>query len=146
MRSFDTFPEIASGTIFDLVNGWEQIFRVEPTWMREAAKMLALSSPGRDWSALSKRLGYSDRDATKLIDETNPSLGLLRDWYESNGRTRYCIDVLLSCLRMISRDDVRCVIESDLEPEGCAPPIFISYQWDSQETVLELRRRLELVG
>lgn len=54
----------------------------------------------------------------------------------SNGSTRYSVDVLLSCLRMISRNDVAVLIEYDLEPEGSAPPIFISYQRDSQEQVL----------
>lgn len=113
--------------------------------MREASKLLSMPNPGHDWFALSRRLGYSDRDSNKFIDDINPSLALLRDWYDSNGRTKYCIDVLLSCLRMISRDDIRLVIENDLEPEGSAPPIFISYQWDSQDVVLDLRRKLELV-
>lgn len=130
----------------EMSNGWEFIFQVEPLWMREAAKLLTPNHPNRDWLALAKRLGYSDRDISKFIDNVSPSLTLLRDWYETNGRTRYCIDVLLSCLRMISRDDVVNLIEYDLEPEGTAPPIFISYQWDSQEQVLDLRRKLELSG
>lgn len=114
--------------------------------MREAAKLLTPNHPNRDWLALAKRLGYSDRDISRFIDNVSPCLALLRDWYETNGRTRYCIDVLLSCLRMISREDVVNLIEYDLEPEGTAPPIFISYQWDSQEQVLDLRRKLELSG
>ena len=142
----DTFADsFTPGPMIDIGTGWEQVFRVEPQWMREAAKLLLMPNPGHDWLMLSKRLGYGDRDANRLVEETNPSLALLHDWYDSNGRTKYCIDVLLSCLRMIARDDVRSVIESNLEPEGSAPPIFISYQWDSQEAVLELRRKLELV-
>ncbi|GFS85733.1 death domain-containing protein [Trichonephila clavipes] len=31
-------------------------------------------------------------------------------------------------------------------PELPSPPVFISYQWESQETVLHLRRRIELAG
>lgn len=114
--------------------------------MREAAKLLAPSNTGRDWFALAKKLGYHDRDIGKLMEELSPALALLRDWYESNGRTRYCIDVLLSCLKMVTRDDIINLIEFDLEPEGSAPPVFISYQWDAQESVLDLRRRLELAG
>ncbi|RWS25595.1 Neuralized-like protein, partial [Leptotrombidium deliense] len=134
-----------TSNLYDVIAGWETVFNIEPTWMKDASKMLT-TNPGRDWIALAKRLGYSDRDVSKLVDEVTPALALLRDWYESNGRTRYCIDVLLSCLRMISREDVINTIESDVEPEGTAPPIFISYQWDSQQVVLDLRRRLELSG
>ncbi|RWS02006.1 Neuralized-like protein, partial [Dinothrombium tinctorium] len=137
--------EPSSSNMYDMVAGWETIFNMEPTWMKEASKML-FANPGRDWVALAKRLGYSDRDVSRLVDEVTPALALLRDWYESNGRTRYCIDVLLSCLRMISREDIVNMIEADVEPDGSAPPIFISYQWDSQELVLDLRRRLELSG
>ncbi len=117
-------------------SGWDHIFQIEPLWMREAAKLLAPNHPNRDWMALAKRLGYNERDITKFVDDTAPCLALLRDWYETNGRTRYCIDVLISCLRMISRDDIASLIEYDLEPEGSAPPVFISYQRDSQEQVL----------
>jgi len=52
------------------------------------------------------------------------------------GRTRYCIDVLVSCLRMLSRDDIASLIEYELEPESTSPPIFLSYQRDSQKQVL----------
>ncbi|XP_054162277.1 uncharacterized protein LOC128960231 [Oppia nitens] len=127
-------------------NGWDHIFQVEPVWMREAAKLLAPNHPNKDWLALAKRLGYNERDISKFTDDIAPCLALLRDWYETNGRTRYCIDVLLSCLRMISREDVAALIEYDLEPEGSAPPVFISYQRDSQEQVSELRQKLELAG
>lgn len=92
-------------------SGWDHIFQVEPLWMREAAKLLAPNHPNKDWMALAKRLGYTERDVTKFIDDVSPCLALLRDWYETNGRTRYCVDVLLSCLRMISREDVAALIE-----------------------------------
>ncbi|XP_053201018.1 uncharacterized protein LOC128386079 [Panonychus citri] len=128
------------------INTYEDIFRLEPLWMRDAAKMLINSSPGRDWLALARRLGYTDKDVARLIDDVSPSLALIHDWFESNGRTRYCIDVLMSCLQMISREDVRQIIEVDLQPIGTAPPVFLSYQWDSQKLVLDLRRRLEMAG
>lgn len=147
---------------------WDNLFQEEPLWMREAAKMLNNTGGGRlsnDWVALAKRLSYSERDVSKFADEVSPSLGILKDWYESNGRTRYCIDVLISCLRMLSRDDIASLIEYELEPETISPPIFISYHRDSQKQVLgmswwlhvlgrvyfivclvEIRRKLELSG
>ncbi len=125
---------------------WDNIFQVEPLWMREAAKLLNANQLSNDWIALAKRLSYSERDVAKFGEEISPSLSLLKDWYESNGRTRYCIDVLVSCLRMLSRDDIASLIEYELEPESTSPPIFLSYQRDSQKQVLEIRRKLELSG
>lgn len=97
---------------------------------------------------MSKRLGYLTRDIKRFRseEEQSPALALLRDWFESNGRTRYCIDILTSCLHIIDRDDVKAIIESEVKPERCSPPIFLSYQWQSQDQVLELRRKLELAG
>ena len=117
-------------------DAWDNIFQVEPLWMREAAKQLNSNHINNDWIALAKRLSYSDRDISKFAEEISPSLALLKDWYESNGRTRYCIDVLVSCLRMLSRDDIASLIEYELEPESTPPPIFLSYQRDSQKQVL----------
>lgn len=62
-------------------NDWDHIFQVEPLWMREAAKLLAPNQPNRDWLALAKRLGYSDKDIAKLEEDVTPCLALLRDWY-----------------------------------------------------------------
>lgn len=119
-------------------NVWENIFQIEQQWMREAAKLLnkgsQKSSP--DWISLAKRLSYSERDIIKFSTEISPALALLKDWYESNGRTRYCIDVLISCLRILSRDDIVALIEYELEPENVSPSIFLSYQHDSQKQVL----------
>ncbi|KAL1469293.1 hypothetical protein MTO96_004995 [Rhipicephalus appendiculatus] len=33
-----------------------------------------------------------------------------------------------------------------MEPESLAPPVFISYQWDAQEVVLNIRQHLEFSG
>lgn len=135
-------------------NVWDNVFQVEQLWMREAAKLLncsgkkshgivgvvnqssSSSSSTSDWMALAKRLSYTERDIMKFNAELSPSLALLNDWYESNGRTRYCIDVLVSCLRMLRREDIASLIEYELEPESASPPIFLSYQHDSQQQVL----------
>ncbi|UXI17726.1 exostosin-1 [Sarcoptes scabiei] len=135
-------------TMASSTNVWENIFQIEQQWMREAAKLLnkgsQKSSP--DWISLAKRLSYSERDIIKFSTEISPALALLKDWYESNGRTRYCIDVLISCLRILSRDDIVALIEYELEPENVSPSIFLSYQHDSQKQVLEIRKKLELSG
>lgn len=145
-----------SNNFYELINGWSDpshwdsisIFQMEPNWLRDAAKQLQKrNESGHDWIALSKRLGYLARDIKRLRseDEQTPALALLRDWFESNGRTRYCIDILTSCLHIIGRDDVKEVIENEVKPE-CSSPIFLSYQWHSQDQVLELRRKLEMAG
>lgn len=115
---------------------WDNIFQVEPLWMRESAKLLNANQFNSDWISLAKRLSYSERDISKFAEELSPALTLLKDWFETNGRTRYCIDVLVSCLRMLPRDDIASLIEYELEPESLAPPIFLSYQHDSQKQVL----------
>jgi len=64
---------------------WDNIFQVEPLWMREAAKLLNANQLSNDWISLAKRLSYSERDVSKFSEEISPSLALLKDWYESNG-------------------------------------------------------------
>lgn len=133
-------------TSSNVTNVWENIFQIEQLWMKEAAKMLngrnsgannsSSSTSSSDWITLAKRLSYTERDIMKFSSELSPSLALLKDWYESNGQTRYCIDVLVSCLRMLSREDIASMIEYELEPESVSPPIFLSYHHDSQKQVL----------
>ncbi|XP_075527761.1 uncharacterized protein LOC142559944 [Dermacentor variabilis] len=128
--------------------GWEERFGPweEPPWLRDAAKLLESGNTGHDWLALAKRLGYTDKELSRFVEETSPGVALLRDWRESNGATRYCIDVLISCLQQISRHDVARLIQEEMEPESLAPPVFISYQWDAQEVVLNIRQHLEFSG
>ncbi|KAH7971498.1 hypothetical protein HPB49_025144 [Dermacentor silvarum] len=128
--------------------GWEERFGPweEPPWLRDAAKLLESGNTGRDWLALAKRLGYTDKELSRFVEETSPGVALLRDWRESNGATRYCIDVLISCVQQISRHDVARLIQEEMEPESLAPPVFISYQWDAQEVVLNIRQHLEFSG
>ena len=135
---FPTADELMYDTMYNQNPNdvWDNIFQVEPLWMREAAKLLNSNQMSNDWMALAKRLSYSERDLSRFAEEISPSLSLLKDWYESNGRTRYCIAVLVSCLRMLSRDDIASLIEYELEPESTSPPIFLSYQRDSQKQVL----------
>ncbi|XP_076326098.1 uncharacterized protein LOC143233601 [Tachypleus tridentatus] len=101
---------------------------------------------GKDWLALAKRLGYSERITMKFQDEVNPSQAMIEDWLKNNGRTRYCVELLMYYLSQMGREDICEKIQANLEPEIPCPSVFISYQWDAQELVLELRRRLELAG
>lgn len=149
------FPESSSSNDeYSLMTGaevrscWEsnELSSHDPQWIRSAAKVLSFGNVGKDWTALSKKLGYSEREIARFEDDVHPSMSLIIDWMESNGRTRYCIDLLISCLEQIGRKDVADVIQTEIGPELPAPPVFISYQWDSQEAVLGLRRRMELAG
>ncbi|XP_076353076.1 uncharacterized protein LOC143248537 isoform X1 [Tachypleus tridentatus] len=127
---------------------WEPYdpYMEEPSWVKVASSSLNHINAGNDWLVLAKRLGYNERETTIFQDEVNPSLAMIRDWLRSNGRTRHCVDLLVSCLGQMGREDICESIKSTLDPEFPGPPVFISYQWESQETVLELRRRLELAG
>ncbi|XP_054722368.1 uncharacterized protein LOC129232152 [Uloborus diversus] len=122
------------------------ISREEPSWLKHVGNMLTSVSTGQDWIALAKRLGYSEREIRRMEDENVPSVTLLNSWINSNGRTRYCIDLLVTCLEQMNRRDVADWILKELGPELPSPPVFISYQWESQLAVLDLRRRLELAG
>ncbi|GFT80972.1 protein neuralized [Nephila pilipes] len=118
----------------------------EPPWISVVGKMLIRANTGQDWIALAKRLGYNEREIRRFAEETIPPVAVLNNWIDSNGRTRYCIDLLITCLEQMSRQDVADYIFAELGPELPSPPVFISYQWESQETVLHLRRRIELAG
>ncbi|XP_040061729.3 uncharacterized protein LOC8041692 [Ixodes scapularis] len=130
--------------------GWDERYGSyqwdEPSWLREAARFLESGNSGRDWLALAKRLGYTDKELSRFVEEPNPGIALLRDWRESNGATRYCVDVLVSCLQQMGKHNVAKLIQDELEPESLVPPVFISYQWDAQDVVLNIRQHLEFSG
>ncbi|CAN8004517.1 unnamed protein product, partial [Ixodes hexagonus] len=131
--------------------GWDERYGSyqwdEPSWLREAARLLESGNSGRDWLALAKRLGKRPLPAwPRFVEEPNPGIALLRDWRESNGATRYCVDVLVSCLQQMGRHNVAKLIQDELEPESLVPPVFISYQWDAQDVVLNIRQHLEFSG
>jgi hypothetical protein len=133
----------------DPLFGWDAMFAPEPSWMREAARQLhTIADVGRDWSALARRLGYTNREMRRMQDDESqlPALSLLRDWFESNGRSTYCVDVLSSCLRLINREDVLRLLHTEQAADSMASLVFLSYQSASQGAALQLRRRLELSG
>ncbi|KAI1290090.1 Protein maternal effect lethal 26 [Halotydeus destructor] len=146
-QNYDAYEDLNSSLAHERQYGDATgLLHAEPSWLRPSAKLLSSHNLNNDWSALARRLGYTEMDIGRFKLEVNPALCLVGDWYDSNGRTKYCIDVLVSCLGLLSRVDVIKVIEDELEPDCSPPPVFISYQWDSQEAVLELRRKLEMAG
>ncbi|KAH8035548.1 hypothetical protein HPB51_006304 [Rhipicephalus microplus] len=91
--------------------------------------------------------GYSQNRISLLI------LAPLREtakWSQSlprNFDSNHCLIVVSTApLQQISRNDVARLIQDEMEPESLAPPVFISYQWDAQEVVLNIRQHLEFSG
>lgn len=50
-------------------------------------------------------VGYSEREIKRFSEETVPPVSVLNNWINSNGRTRYCIDLLITCLEQMNRKD-----------------------------------------
>jgi hypothetical protein len=76
----------------------------------------------------------------------NPSLQLITDWIVRSGNSSLAVDMLLATMKQIGRDDLVEVISREREAQNSLPSVFISYQWDIQDEVKELRNFLELVG
>lgn len=75
--------------------------------------------------------GYTDKELSRFVEEPNPGVALLRDWRESNGATRYCVDVLVSCLQQMGRQDVAKFIQDELGnvERTCFLIITYTYFW-----------------
>jgi hypothetical protein len=54
--------------------------------------------------------------------------------------------MLLATMKQIGREDLVETISREKEAQYPLPAVFISYQWDIQDEVKELRNYLELVG
>ncbi|CAH1772434.1 unnamed protein product [Owenia fusiformis] len=117
-----------------------------PSWVKGAAKMLNGGSEGQDWTALAKKLGYKKFKIDKFNDDLNPGLMLLADWIITSGNTSLSIDMMVSYLEQMFRDDIVEIIQKGREAELEPPQVFISYQWDIQDEVTGLRDRLEKSG
>ncbi|PAA49455.1 hypothetical protein BOX15_Mlig033033g2, partial [Macrostomum lignano] len=118
-----------------------------PQWMKSAAKLLNGAPPGQDWQALAERLGYSSGDVHRFNEDLNPALILLADWVISAGNSDSAVDMAKACLVELGRCDIADAIDAEREDEGrLDAQVFISYQWDSQESVRLLRDLLERQG
>ncbi|XP_030851496.1 uncharacterized protein LOC755988 isoform X2 [Strongylocentrotus purpuratus] len=118
-----------------------------PSWVRVAAKLLNSGTENADWLSLAYRLGYKNAKIQKLTeDEPNPALCILLDWFQTSGNTALSVEMLLSYLEQMKRDDVIEVIEKGQDVNKAPPTVFISYNWGIQEDVTNLRDYLERTG
>ncbi|XP_074643355.1 uncharacterized protein LOC141900379 [Tubulanus polymorphus] len=117
-----------------------------PGWVKSAAKLLNGGSEGQDWTELAKKLGYKKIRIDRFNDDLNPGLALIADWIISSGNTALSIDMMITYLEQMHRDDIIDIIHKGREYEVDPPQIFISYQWDKQDEVRQLRDWLERAG
>ncbi|XP_070564331.1 uncharacterized protein [Ptychodera flava] len=117
-----------------------------PAWMKGVAKLLNAGSEGSDWLALAEKLGYKKAKVQKFADEVNPALEMITDWIYSSGNTTLSIDLMLTCLEQMHREDVIDIIQKGQESSVAPPSVFISYNWGIQDEVKRLRDRLEKNG
>jgi len=57
------------------------------------------------------RVGYKRNVMEKFSCKLNPGLALLTDWIVSSGNTALSIDLLISCLEQLNRDDIVEVVQ-----------------------------------
>ena len=127
-----------------------------PAWIRSTAKLLSTAevnitqnksfSENRTWVILAKKLGYQQSVIDQFSHSRNPSLQLITDWIVRSGNSSLAVDMLFATMKQIGREDLVETISREKEAQYPLPSVFISYQWDVQEDVKELRNFLELVG
>ncbi|KAK3089177.1 hypothetical protein FSP39_001494 [Pinctada imbricata] len=117
-----------------------------PVWVKGAAKLLNAGDTNQDWIALAHLMGYKEKQVEKFTDDLNPGLALLADWIITSGNTALSVDMLVTYLEKMDRDDIVEVILKENDPDVEPPQVFVSYQWDCQDDVKALRDRLEKYG
>lgn len=99
-----------------------------------------------DWQALARLLGYTKSNLNHFMESKNPALQFLCDWIMSSDNTNLTIEFLLNYLEQIKREDACVIINNEREKDTVNSSVFISYQWDSQETVVKIKDTLEKAG
>ena len=127
-----------------------------PEWIRSTAKLLSasetslnsnkLSNENRLWATLAKKLGYQQSVIDQFSLSRNPSLQLITDWIVRSGNSPLGVDMLFATMKHIGCDDLVEIISQERDATYPLPSIFISYQWEIQDEVKELRNFLELIG
>ncbi|XP_038056276.1 uncharacterized protein LOC119728209 [Patiria miniata] len=117
-----------------------------PPWVKAASKLLNSGCDGSDWLALATKLGYKKAKIQKFQDELNPALVLILDWIQNSGNTALSLEMMVSYLEQMQREDVIDVIQKGQESNAPAPTVFISYNWGIQEEVCLMRDHLERAG
>jgi len=106
---------------------------------------------------LGKRFGYSTSELKHWAMQIDPSMSLLNEWFMTHKADEATYG-LVKMLNEIGREDVEQIIRKavtaagELIPDDLPmeikrlPPVFLSYQWGSQEAVLRLKSNLEQAG
>jgi hypothetical protein len=128
-----------------------------PAWAGNVCKLLNHRA-SNDWRLLGRRFGYSSSELRHWAIQFNPSMALLNEWYMTHKADEATYG-LIKMLKEIGRQDVEEIIQKavidagETIPDEIAnfdlhrlPPVFISYQWNSQAMVSQLKGRLEEAG
>lgn len=143
--SLGPFEDMCAKTLFSPRKPVVNPSSSQPPWLRSVAKLLDSGCDGQDWRALGSLLGYKNNKVEEFETSLNPSILLLCDWFGSSQNTPLSLEMVLSCLEELNRQDVIAVIKEE-EKSADAPQVFISYQWDMQEEVITIRQFLEQMG
>ncbi len=128
-----------------------------PAWAGDICKLLNRRA-SNDWRLLGRRFGYSSSELQHWATQFDPCMALLNEWYMTHKADEATFG-LIKMLKEIGRQDVEKIIRKAVQeagetiPDNMAdidvhrlPPVFISYQWDSQGMVSQLKDRLEEAG
>lgn len=128
-----------------------------PAWASDICKLLNRRETN-DWRLLGRRFGYSSSELQHWATQFDPCMALLNEWYMTHKADEATFG-LIRMLKEIGRQDVEEIVRKAVKDAGETipdnisdfdihrlPPIFISYQWNSQTAVLQLKSRLEEAG
>ena len=129
-----------------------------PLWLKTASKLLNLEDYHDDegdddsdlddpkgWVELAHLLGYGEDAIHMFNDDLNSSLALFCDWIVTAGNNQLAIDVLLSYLEQMGRQDVAMAIRTGRRSPQHVQ-VFVSYQYDTQADVRALCEWLQFRG
>ena len=69
-------------------------------------------------------VGYKKNKIDKFNDDLNPGLALITDWIISSGNTMLSVDMMVTCLENMFRDDIVDIIQKG---QGEQPQCLHSY-------------------
>ncbi|CAF3805546.1 unnamed protein product [Rotaria sp. Silwood1] len=128
-----------------------------PVWASDVCKLLNRRT-SNDWRLLGRRFGYSSSELRHWATQSDPCMALLNEWYMTH-KTDEATFGLVKVLKEIGRKDVEDIIQKGIKDAGETipdeiadfdihrlPPIFLSYQWNSQAMVSQMKDRLEEAG
>ena len=84
-----------------------------PTWLKSASKLLHRNVSNQDWQTLARKLGYTSSKIASFTETFDPAFSLISDWILTSGNSALSVDLLVSALEQINRQDVVEVILSE---------------------------------